>query len=294
MRARQIDAALREFPEVRHTVTTINSGFAQGKIYGSVYVRLIDRKDRTRSVDRADGAAARAAGAHPRHHRHQHRRQPTWAAARASSSRCRAATSPNWSGCRRRSWTGCAQIPGLVDLDSTLKPDKPTLAVEVKRDAAADLGPERQRAGRHAAHAGGRRQSVGNWRAADGENYDVRVRLAPAQPRRRGRPAQLPLVLGSNADGSARVVRLSQVAEVHAVDRPQPDQPPRPEPRDQHRRQRAGPQQRRGLGRHPRRARRHRLAAGLPLQLRRQHQEHDRSRSTTPWARWRWRWSSST
>ena len=51
MRARQVDAALREFPEVRHTVTTINSGFAQGKIYGSVYVRLVDRKERERSID---------------------------------------------------------------------------------------------------------------------------------------------------------------------------------------------------------------------------------------------------
>ena len=46
-RAKQIDAVLRELPEVRHTVTTINSGFAAGKIYGSVYVRLVDRKDRT-------------------------------------------------------------------------------------------------------------------------------------------------------------------------------------------------------------------------------------------------------
>jgi HAE1 family hydrophobic/amphiphilic exporter-1 len=50
MRAKQVDAALRELPEVRHTVTTINSGFAQGKIFGAVYVRLTDRKDRQRSV----------------------------------------------------------------------------------------------------------------------------------------------------------------------------------------------------------------------------------------------------
>jgi ribosomal protein S8 len=35
---------------VRHTVTTINSGFAAGKSYGSIYVRLVDRKERQRSV----------------------------------------------------------------------------------------------------------------------------------------------------------------------------------------------------------------------------------------------------
>src|SRR3954453_20353181 len=31
-----------------------------------------------------------------------------------------------------------AAIPGLVDTDTTLKPDKPTVAIEVRRDAAAD------------------------------------------------------------------------------------------------------------------------------------------------------------
>ena len=45
-RARQVDAALRELPEVRYTVTTINSGNAAGKIFGSTYVRLVDRAER--------------------------------------------------------------------------------------------------------------------------------------------------------------------------------------------------------------------------------------------------------
>ena len=31
-------------------------------------------------------------------------------------------------------------IPGLVDLDSSLKPDKPTVERGVRRDAASDLG----------------------------------------------------------------------------------------------------------------------------------------------------------
>ena len=51
MRARQVDAILREMPEVRYTLTTINTGQAQGRIYASVYVRLVDRHLRQRSVD---------------------------------------------------------------------------------------------------------------------------------------------------------------------------------------------------------------------------------------------------
>ncbi|MDO8375172.1 MAG: efflux RND transporter permease subunit, partial [Polaromonas sp.] len=50
-RARQVETIVREFPEVSYTVATINTGNAQGKIYASIYVRLVDRKQRSRSVD---------------------------------------------------------------------------------------------------------------------------------------------------------------------------------------------------------------------------------------------------
>ncbi|MBJ6896445.1 efflux RND transporter permease subunit, partial [Vibrio cholerae] len=50
-KARQVDAILREFPEVEYTLTTINTGQAQGRNYATVYVRLVDRKERQRNVD---------------------------------------------------------------------------------------------------------------------------------------------------------------------------------------------------------------------------------------------------
>jgi HAE1 family hydrophobic/amphiphilic exporter-1 len=43
-RARQVDAVIRSFPEVRYTLTTINTGNAAGKMYASIYIRLVDRK----------------------------------------------------------------------------------------------------------------------------------------------------------------------------------------------------------------------------------------------------------
>ena len=212
MRARQVDAALREFPEVRHTVTTINSGFAQGKIYGSVYVRLLDRKDRSRSIDALTTPL-----------RERLARIPGITVTNIGVTDLGGGKSIQFSvqgsdlGELERLATTILErlrdIPGLVDLDSTLKPNKPTLAVEVKRDAAADLGLNVN------GIAGPLRTllagvSVGNWRAADGENYDLRLQLAPASRDAASDLANLPLVLGSNADGSARVVRLSQVAEL--------------------------------------------------------------------------------
>ncbi|RVU44582.1 efflux RND transporter permease subunit [Rubrivivax rivuli] len=214
MRAKQIDELLRTLPEVRHTVTTVNSGFAQGKIYGSVYVRLVDRKQRNRSVaelatpmrelmNRVPGITVTNIGA---------------VDLGGSKSIVFSIQGPDLGELERLSGQilpRLAQIPGLVDLDSTLKPDKPTIAVDVKREAAADLGLNvNTLANTLRTMVAG--VSVGNWRAADGENYDVRLRLAPGSRDSLADLQNLPLVIGSNADGTARVVRLSQVAEVRA------------------------------------------------------------------------------
>ncbi|MCC6218918.1 MAG: efflux RND transporter permease subunit, partial [Aquabacterium sp.] len=54
-KTRQVEAVVRDLPEVRYTLSTINTGSTQGKIYASVYVRLVDRKERKRSVDEMSG-----------------------------------------------------------------------------------------------------------------------------------------------------------------------------------------------------------------------------------------------
>ena len=211
-RARQIDAALREFPEVRHTVTTINSAQSLGKNYGAVYVRLVDRKDRRRSVDdltldfrarlaRIPGVTITNIGVTD---------------LGGGKSLQFSIQGPDLAELARLSTAVTERlraIPGLVDLDTTLKPDKPTVAVDVKRDAASDLGFNvAMLAGSLRVLVAG--ETVGNWRAPDGENYDVNVRLAPQS---RSAPADLqglPLNAATGADGSPRVVRLAQVAEV--------------------------------------------------------------------------------
>jgi hydrophobic/amphiphilic exporter-1 (mainly G- bacteria), HAE1 family len=218
MRARQVDEALRQLPEVRHTVTTINSGFAAGKIYGSVYVRLVDRKDRQRSVadlavpfrerlDRIPGITVTNIGVTD---------------LGGSKSIVFSVQGPDLGELERitrQLMPRLQQIPGLTDLDSTLKPDKPTVAVDVKRDAAADLGLNVNTLANtlRVLVAG---TSVGSWRASDGENYDVRLRLAPDSRDSAADLVNLPLVIGANADGSARVVRLSQVADVRPATGP--------------------------------------------------------------------------
>jgi hydrophobic/amphiphilic exporter-1 (mainly G- bacteria), HAE1 family len=108
-------------------------------------------------------------------------------------------------------------IVGLVDLDSSLKPDKPTVDVVLKRELASDLGLSTNAIGNslRTLVAG---TTVGNWRAQNGETYDVMVRLPPAQRQRTDDLLQLPLNVASTgtpaADANTRTVPLSQVADI--------------------------------------------------------------------------------
>jgi HAE1 family hydrophobic/amphiphilic exporter-1 len=94
-----------------------------------------------------------------------------------------------------------------------MKPPKPTVVVDVKRDAASDLGLSvGSITGTLRALVAG--QTVGDWRAANDQTYDVKVRLAPEARDNPDDLGRLGLALGANADGSMRTVRLAQVADV--------------------------------------------------------------------------------
>jgi HAE1 family hydrophobic/amphiphilic exporter-1 len=57
-------------------------------------------------------------------------------------------------------------------------------------------------------------QTIGNWRASDDLNLDVKVLLAPESRDDAADLRRMGLVAGQNADGSARIIRLDQVAEL--------------------------------------------------------------------------------
>lgn len=212
-KARQVEGILREFPEVRYTLTTINTGNAQGKMYASVYVRLVDRKSRNRSVDQMSVVL-----------RERLRQVPgitvthTGLLDSVGGQKQILFSIQGADMHELERLTGIALekirgIPGLVDLDSSVKPNKPTFEVQVKRDAASDLGLSLAQIGSslRTLVAG---QTVGNWRAPDDQTYDVNVRLSPQSRSSPQDLNMLPFAMGTNADGSNRIVRLNQVADV--------------------------------------------------------------------------------
>ncbi|MBC7469481.1 MAG: efflux RND transporter permease subunit [Ramlibacter sp.] len=212
-KARQVEAILREFPEVRYTLSTINTGNAAGKIYASVYVRLVDRKDRKRSVDQLSsvlrGRLKQVPGITVTH-------VGLLDSVGGNKQIEFSLQGPDLKELERLArlvTERIRDIPGLVDLDSSVKPDKPVIELDVRRDAASDLGLSVAQiaASLRTLVAG---QTVGNWRAPDDQTYDVNVRLAPDARNAPQDLERLPFAMGTNADGSTRIVRLNQLATV--------------------------------------------------------------------------------
>ncbi len=212
-KARQVDAIVRELPETRYTVTTINTGSAQGKIYASTYIRLIDRNNRQRSVDQlaallrdrlkqVPGIVVTHAGAGDSVGGNKQIEMSLLGPDQAELERLGRLVAD-----RLRA------IPGLVDLDTSAKEPKPVIEVALRREAASDLGLSvgQVSAPLRILVAG---QTVGNWRAPDDQTYDVNVRLAPDARNAAQDLARLPFTVGMEADGRPRVVRLEQVAQV--------------------------------------------------------------------------------
>jgi HAE1 family hydrophobic/amphiphilic exporter-1 len=214
-KAQQVEQILREQPEVRWTLATINTGQAQGRNQVQIYVRLVDRHQRRLNVDQMSVPLRERLAAVPGITVTQvglldavGSNKPIQLSVQGSDlrelQRLTAQLLPK-----------LQQIPGLVDLDTSAKPDKPAVAVEVKRDAASDAGLSvgAITTTLRTLVAG---QTLGNWRADDDQNYDVKLRLAPDARVNAADIERLGLTVGSNADGSPRIVRLSQVVQAKA------------------------------------------------------------------------------
>ena len=212
LKAKQVEAIVREYPEVQYTLTGMNTPNAQGKNNVSIYIRLIDRKLRERSVEDIAKLLrqrlTQVAGITVTH-------VGTLDSVGGNKQIEFSLQGPDQRELERLTLKLMDQfraIPGLVDLDSSVKANKPTIAIHVMRESASDLGwgVNNLSNGLRTLIAG---QTVGNWRAPDDQTYDVNVRLAPEYRNSPQDLERLPFNVAS-ADGQSRIVRLGQIAKV--------------------------------------------------------------------------------
>ena len=212
LKAKQVEAIVREFPEVQYTLTGMNTPNAQGKNNASIYIRLVDRKLRQRSVEDISillrQRLSKIAGITVTH-------VGILDSVGGNKQIEFSIQGPDQRELERltlKLMDRFRAIPGLVDLDSSVKANKPTIAIQVMRESASDLG------WNAASLANGLRtlvagQTVGNWRAPDDQTYDVNVRLAPDFRNSPQDLERLPFKVAS-PDGQTRIVRLGQIAQV--------------------------------------------------------------------------------
>ncbi|HEX6591462.1 MAG TPA: efflux RND transporter permease subunit, partial [Moraxellaceae bacterium] len=112
-----------------------------------------------------------------------------------------------------------AEIPGVIDMESSLKDARPTLSLQVDRQRAADLGVSVGQIGASLRPllAG---EVVTSWQADDGENYDVRVQLPASGRESASDVSALPLATNvvNPATGQPEMITLGQVAKVREAD----------------------------------------------------------------------------
>ena len=113
---------------------------------------------------------------------------------------------------------GMQKIPGLVDVETSLKATKPTVAVVLDRDAASDAGLSVGQVGQalRPLLAG---DEITTWQDDQGENYAVRVRLPDSE--RRGVQDLAGLYFAgsrNDADGLPEMIPLGQVARFEMTD----------------------------------------------------------------------------
>lgn len=208
-KAAQVEAVVRQHPEVMYVYTAINTGITAGKNYASAYVKLTPRSERKQSVSQLAAVLrlelAQIAGI-----------TVTQVGAQQSVGSGKpiqvSLLGPDLEMLKTLSEqvkTRMQTDSRLVDFDSSLKATKPTVRVELNRQALSDRGLTVQQidsairpllAGR----------TVGTWTAPDQDNYDVVVQVPENARQQIQQLGNLPLTV-QTPNGPVQV-KLAEVA----------------------------------------------------------------------------------
>jgi multidrug efflux pump subunit AcrB len=215
-KVREVEAVLKQFPEVVLAMTTvgIDDGIGGGRNYARVNMKLTGRSARARSqkeLERAIRAALRPIPGIELALGYDH---PIWVNLLGPD--------PNTLRTLIAQFAReVARVPGIADMETSEKALNPALSIRLNNDVAADLGITVQQVGATVRPllAG---QTVSYWLGPDGQNYEVNVQL-PREGRRLASDLGN-LYLSTNQrgpDGELRMVPLRQVAEVVESTSPQ-------------------------------------------------------------------------
>lgn len=210
---RQAEAILHAFPEVERTYSTVAGGLtSSGANSGTMTVTLIDKDARDVSPQQLMPRVRQALEAIPGADF-----QVSAASGVGGSSAPISVTlyGDSFDVLGRLSdqlEASLAEIPGLINISSSMDEAQPVVGVRVDRDLADSLGVSMSQI---AATLGPliSGEDVADWTAQNGETYSVVVRLPEELRNDVEAIGNLPIAL-SSAAGSSQMVTLSQVADI--------------------------------------------------------------------------------
>ena len=211
-KVRQVEEALKAFPEVRLAMATV--GTEEGRNYARINLKLAELSARERSqkeIERAIREALRPlAGV-----------ELTFGFDRPIWVNLLGPDPEGLSSIMRDFQARVATVPGIVDLENSDKAANPALSIRLNNAAASDLGITVEQVGNtlRPLLAG---DTVSYWLAPDGNNYEVNVQLPKDRRRLASDLANLSISTGRRGpDGELRMVPLRQVAEIVESTSPQ-------------------------------------------------------------------------
>ena len=210
---RQVDAAVRSFPEIAYTYGSVNTGYVVGKNQASLYVRYKDLSQRKRSPAQVSQPIRERLAAIPGITYSVTASSGPGGAQKLIQVSLQGPDMVTLDRLSRQVMDMVAKIPGTVDIDRNLKAARPILSVKVKRDVASDLGVNSALVAEtvRPLFAG---DETSLWKAPDGENYTVMVRLPLADRAGREDLDRIWLATGADSNGAPRMVQLSQIAAI--------------------------------------------------------------------------------
>lgn len=218
-KVRQIEKALREFPEVETLYSTVNTGGAAGKHRAAIMVELVPLDMRSRTPLALAEPVRKRLSAIP------------GVEIAILQNGLGGGESPVQIGIlgddrsvlekiANGLMEDMKRIPGLVDVTSSARDVTSILSVRLKPAAASDLGIARSDlAAALSPLIGG--EDVSKWTDADGNSYDIVIRLPAERRSDAARLGELMIATGRTAtNGAPLMVRLDQVADIGAMPAP--------------------------------------------------------------------------
>jgi hydrophobe/amphiphile efflux-1 (HAE1) family protein len=210
-KVRQVEAIVRSFPEVKTLSTRVGGqgqGFAVGRNQATLEIALTERSERKRSQKEVEDAIRLAIAKIPGIEASLGFDRPIYVAILGSDSEGLARLATEFA-------EKVKKIPGIADVDLTVKPGLPAYAVRLKPGAVRELGlTTPQLASSLRAYVNG--EVATYWTTPDGEQVEVLVRLPTTQRERIDQMRALPVAFSK--DGAA--IPLEAVAEIESVFNP--------------------------------------------------------------------------